>query len=176
MLNHRVRFLLWLIIAIYVLSLPYAIVLFRILENLLTLAVVKILPIILLLISCLVYVRYCRERKKGYHIVEFVGPSAALLIGVFVLESNPIKYIHIPEYALLTWLIYLAINRENGSLVMIVASAIYASALGVFDEIHHGINPERYFGWKDMVINSVGSAIGALGLAVLNKGLSLIHI
>jgi len=170
MLNNLTRLLLWFAIAIYVASLPYAIVLFNFLENSLTLPVVKKLPVVLLLLFCLFYIRLCRGQKRGYQFANFLAPSAVLLTGVLILESNPIKYIHIPEYMLLTWLIYLAINRQNSSLAAVVASAIYASALGVFDEIHHGINPTRYFGWKDMAINTVGSTIGALGLVALNKG------
>ena len=78
------------------------------------------------------------------------------------LERNPIKHVHIPLYAVLAGLIYFALRRGDKRFLVLIASFIYAAILGVFDEIHHGIHPERYFGWKDMVINAAGAGIGAL--------------
>ena len=72
------------------------------------------------------------------------------------------KYCHIPLYAVLVCLIFFAVKKGDNEFPVILASACYASMLGVLDEVHHGIHAERYFGWKDMVINLIGSAIGAI--------------
>lgn len=161
------RFLLWLFVALYVLALPYAIILFDYLRRLLTLPVVKVLPFALLGLISMGYLWFCRSRNRGYELARFVAPVALLLALVYLIESNPIKYIHVPEYVILTLLTYFAINRFS-NISTIVAAVIYSCMLGVFDEIHHGIHPSRYFGWTDMVINSVGSVIGGLSLCIFS--------
>ena len=164
--GRNARILLWIFICLYVATLPYAIVLFDFLEEFLSLRVVRILPFFVLSFFCAIYLWVCRLKGRGYGLIGFVLPSTVFFLAVFLLESNSIKYIHIPEYALLTGLIYLAISRDDNSVVPVVASALFASALGVFDEVHQGIHPGRYFGWKDMIINTVGATIGAMAINV----------
>lgn len=157
------RLHIWIVIALYVAALPYAIIIFNLLMNLLTLPVVKVIPIVIILGGGLYYSILCRKNNTGYYIKSFIIPTVLLLASVFIIESNPIKYLHIPEYAILTFLIYLALPRQNNQPIIIIA-AIYACLFGFIDEVHHGIHPDRYFGWKDMYINGAGGTIGALFL------------
>ena len=150
----------WLAIAAYVFTLPYAIVVFNFLRETLTLELVKKLPSIMAVLALSVFFYLVRDRNKRFLLIYFAVPVSVLLAAVAFLESNPIKYTHIPEYAFLTWLVFLALG-ENSKIALVTA-VIFASILGVIDEFHHGIHPERYFGWKDMIINTIGAVIGAL--------------
>ena len=110
--SNRCRSLIWLFIILYVASLPYAILVFEFLRNTLTLNVVKALPLICLLFACLIYVRTCRIQKTGFRFWSFIAPTTIVLCAVVVIESNPIKYAHIPQFAVLTFLLFIALNRS----------------------------------------------------------------
>lgn len=166
------RFFIWPIVLLYVAALPYAIVVFDYLKDELTLPIVKVIPLIVILVLALIYVGVCRVQGGGYKVRSFIFPSIIMLVLVVILESNTIKYFHIPQYILLTWLIYLGLSQAGDRSSVIVVAAIYASLFGVVDEVHQGVHPARYFGWKDMFINIVGSTIGALALISLSNSRS----
>ncbi len=160
---------LWACIIAYMAALPHLIIVFNFILGSIPLPVIKALPAISLVLGGLAYLGLSRMRGKGYGLGTFILPALILIAGVFVLEQNPIKHIHIPLYALLVGLIYLALRREGARFPVLLAAFIYASILGVFDEVHHGLHPERYFGWKDMVINAAGAGIGGLFIARLDN-------
>jgi len=142
--------------------LPYAVHVFNFLRNVLTLNVVKTLPLIFLLLASLIYVRTCRLQKTGFRVWSFVAPTFILLCAVVALESNPIKYAHIPQFVALVFLLFIALNRSGLGFSMVAPAVFYAAAIGLLDEVHHGLHPERYFGWRDMIINACGAIIGGL--------------
>lgn len=164
-----IRFFLWVSIIAYLAVLPHLIIVFKFILGLLPLAVIKALPGAFFLLSAVGYLGLCRLRGRGYGLTTFIIPSLMLIAGAFWLEPNPIKHTHIPLYAFLVGLIYCALRRHNNLFPIILASACYASMLGVLDEVHHGIHPERYFGWKDMVINSAGALIGAMLIGAIKN-------
>ena len=160
-----IRMFLWVCVIAYMAALPHLIIVFKFFLGFIPLPIIKALPAISLVIGGLTYLGLCCFRKTGYGIVTFILPAFFLIAAVFWLESNPIKHIHIPLYAVLACLIFYALRRGDTLFPIIVASTCYAAILGVFDEIHHGLHPERYFGWKDMVINAAGAMIGGLFIA-----------
>ena len=157
-----IRLFLWVFIILYLAFLPHLIIVLNFILGFLSLPVVKALPSVLLVLGVIGYLGLCRIKNRGYGITTFIIPSCLLIAGVYGLEPNPIKHTHIPLYAFLVCLIYCALRRPNNLFPIVLASACYASMLGILDEVHHGIHPERYFGWKDMVINSAGALIGAM--------------
>jgi hypothetical protein len=80
------------------------------------------------------------------------------------LEANPNKYIHIPEYVLMAWLLYQAMIIDYKGRGILLLVFICAAMLGVVDELLQGIHPQRTYGWKDMIINAASSFIGILTL------------
>lgn len=155
---------------IYVGSLPYAIILFEALRSVFPLKLIKAFPPMVLIFGLLAYLRYCRSQKRDLGLVSFFIPSTALIIGVFLIEKNPIKYIHIPQYFVLTLLIFKVLRGHDTAKNLIPYSIFFASCLGAIDEIHHGLHPARYFGSKDMLINMVGAVVGGLFLRMLLIG------
>ena len=160
-----IRMFLWLCVIAYMAALPHLIIVFKFILGFIPLPIIKALPAISLVIGGLAYLGFCRIKGRGYGITTFIIPATLLIAGVLWLERNPIKHVHIPLYAVLVGLIYFTLRRADKRFPALIASFIYAAIFGVFDEIHHGIHPERYFGWKDMVINAAGAGIGGLFIA-----------
>ena len=69
---------------------------------------------------------------------------------VIFLEANPNKHIHIPEYILMTWLVFEALRRDykGGGIFLLVF--ILSSLPGILDEVLQGLHPGRSYGWQDM--------------------------
>ncbi len=152
-------------IATYVLALPYAIIAFNIVLQMFSLGVAKQLPVMVFACLAVAYGVVCWRRKQGFYLLSFIIPSLVVVAGVVLLESNPIKYSHIPEYMLLAVLIYAANSHGKNTATLYLGCFLSTVLLGIFDEVHHGIHPERYYGWKDMVINAAGGFIGLLLVA-----------
>ena len=161
--------ILWILIVAYVVALPYGIIPFNYLRESLSLAVVKVIPIIIMLSLALFYLTSRRLNQLPYQIGSVIVPGILLIALVFLIESNPIKYLHIPEYMLLTWLLYLVTVDDDHQLIRVITAACCASLIGLIDEVHHGLHAERYFGAKDMFINAAGSTIGALSINAKNS-------
>lgn len=68
--------------------------------------------------------------------------------------------IHIPEFFILSYLIFRALSREKISLWYIFILAILISTFyGITDEIHQFFVPGRYFSIFDMIFNFIGSSL-----------------
>lgn len=167
--SRPIRIFLWVFIIVYIAFLPHLIIVFNFILGFLPLPIIRTLPTVVLILGAAGYLGLCHLKGRGYGLTTFIIPSLLLIVGAYGLVSNPVKQIHIPLYAFLTVLIYGAIRRQNNLFAIIIASACYASMIGVLDEVHHGIHPERYFGWQDMVINAAGAIIGALLIITLKN-------
>ncbi len=152
---------LWCVISTYVLCLPYAIWVFNALIDRLSLPVARWVPVVVIALLIVCYFLFCRWQRRGYHFITVIVPGALLALLALVLQSNPIKHIHLPEYAFLGLLIWLAQGRPKTILSYL---SIWSTVvlLGIFDELHQGWHPERYFGWRDIVINGIGGLFGVL--------------
>ena len=84
-------------------------------------------------------------------------------------ETNPNKYIHIPEYVLMTWILYQALASDYKGRGIFLLIFTCAAMLGIVDEILQGIHPQRTYGWKDMIIDTASGFIGVLMLVGLKK-------
>ena len=158
----RYRYLLWLLVVLYVWSLPSAILVFNWLIDQLTLSVARWVPVAVITALLIAYVIYVRKRGRGWQFNAFLLPVILIVAGVVLLQSNPIKYIHIPEYALLYILVWLAFGNQRHSGAALLSALFCSVLLGITDELHQGFHPERYYGWKDMVVNAAGGLIGLL--------------
>jgi VanZ family protein len=66
---------------------------------------------------------------------------------IICLEPNPNKHIHIPEYVLMTWLLFEAVRIDYRCAGIFLLIFLCSSSLGVLDEILQGILPSRPYGW-----------------------------
>lgn len=59
----------------------------------------------------------------------------------------------------------LAVDYEDSGILFLVF--ILASLLGFVDEMQQGLYTDRFYGWKDMVINSAGALLGVFIIKTL---------
>jgi hypothetical protein len=100
-------------------------------------------------------------QRNGRHI-KFLIPGAIIVFAVLSLESNSNKHIHIPEYILLTGILYEAIALDYEGKGIFILIFVCASMLGVVDELAQGLHPQRHYGLGDMAVNSASALIGVL--------------
>lgn len=161
------RGVLWTMVAAYTLLLPYAISIYNVIEKHFSSRIAGKVPLMIILIFGIVYIVLIIKMKKGLKSWLFLIPCAIIVYAFLRIEPNPNKHIHIPEYIVMTWLLFEALSIDyngNGILVLVF---ICSSMLGIVDELMQGILPGRYYGWHDMVMNSAATVIGILTLAGL---------
>lgn len=78
-------------------------------------------------------------------------------IPVTGLDLSPL---HIPEFFILSYLLFRAFSREKISYLQILVLSLAISTLyGVTDEIHQLFVPGRNFSFFDMAFNFIGSSL-----------------
>lgn len=98
--------------------------------------------------------------------------AAALLVGLAGMlltdPEFPAKRVHVPQYALLAAIVWLALRPHVGSDRVALMSLLVGGLFGVHDEFLQGLHPARTFGIRDMAINLCGVAAGTLVAAGLS--------
>ena len=163
------RIILWLSVAIYTLSLPYAIVIYDFITLRWSPEFAGFLPRLILLVAGAAYIFYSIKAKLPFKKMSLLIPCAIISCLIIYLEPNPNKHIHIPEYVLMTWLLFEAVRIDYKGTGIFLLVFLCSSFLGVLDEILQGILPSRSYGWQDMLINSSSSLIGILSLIGLRE-------
>ncbi len=108
--------------------------------------------------------RYWRRISWILVAASFVVFAAGL---IFADPEFPAKRIHVPQYFLLTIVIYWSLRRKIGEGKPVWMAVIFAMMLGGVDEIAQGALPRRTFGLTDLLTNS----IGALSAGLLIRGM-----
>lgn len=163
------RLLYWSVVILYTGSLPQVIFAYRkISENFSSQYISKI-PITLVLALTLSYLILAISNKRPLHSYLLLIPCLIIYLGLTRFEPYTNKHIHIPEYTILAWLVYLAcsIDYEGKGILLLVF--LFSSLVGCIDEIVQGIHPARFYGWKDMLINTLSVLIGILTIAGLKE-------
>ena len=60
----------------------------------------------------------------------------------------------------LSILVYVALSIDYSGSGILLLTFVLSSISGIVDEMQQGLYPDRYYGWKDMVINSSGVLLG----------------
>lgn len=154
------RIIIWSTIAAYTLMLPWAIIFYRKLENTIGPVTTGKIPLTGIIIIGLAYLFYGFFKNTSKKHLWFLLPSCIIAFIIIKLESNPNKHIHIPEYMLMAWLLYAALYKDYQGKGVFSLIFICGSMLGIVDELEQGLHPGRYYGWRDMVVNSASVLIG----------------
>ena len=72
-------------------------------------------------------------------------------------------YLHMGEFGLLSLLLMFAFYGKINIRVILGVSILY----GFFDEVHQFFVPYRYFDFKDILCNMIGSGLGIAGFFIL---------
>jgi len=159
------RLMLWGLVVGYTLALPEVITAYNAIIANTSVELAGRIPLLLLIIVGMVYMAWVVIKQRKPKKIFILLPCAVIVVTIFILIPDPNKHIHIPEYILMTWLLFavLSIDYQGKGLYLLIL--VCAILLGIVDEILQGIHPERFYGWQDMVVNAFASIIGVLTIA-----------
>ncbi|MBW1842322.1 MAG: VanZ family protein [Deltaproteobacteria bacterium] len=158
------RIVLWTLVTAYTIALPDANVVYDTIATHFSHFVAGKVPIVIILIFGISYAGLGIITQKSPQYYFLLIPCVIIVLAVLYFEPNPNKHIHIPEYIVMSWLLYEALSIDYTGKGIFFLTFVCAAMLGIVDELAQGVYPERYFGGIDMGINSASSIIGILTL------------
>jgi hypothetical protein len=167
-----IKYLLWVLIAIYTYNLPNARIVYNFLVETIGQELTGRIPLFLVAATGLIYLAILLITRRSLMNLLYLIPCGVIAYVIITLEPNPNKHIHIPEYVLMAWLLFAALSSDDNRGDLLLLIFILTSMLGVVDEVEQGIHPARFYGWSDMLVNSASALIGVLtikGLTDLKK-------
>lgn len=84
---------------------------------------------------------------------------------LFADPEFPAKRIHVPQYALLSAVVWMALRRQVDAAHLALFTILVTALFGVHDEYLQGLHPSRTYGAADMLANLCGAVAGVLALA-----------
>jgi hypothetical protein len=160
---------LWGLVALYTFVLPEVIVAYRAIVGYFGQGFAGKVPVFIVGTVGIAYVVAVIFSQKSLKNLLLLIPCGVIAFLIMKLVSNPNKHIHIPEYVLMTWLLYSVLYKDYKGKGLFILIFIYASMLGVVDELEQGINPARFYGLNDMMVNSASALIGVFTIMGLKK-------
>ncbi len=154
----------WAAVALYTAALPYVILVFQALERHFPATITARLPLLITVLLAAVYTIVCVQQKIAIRCLGILAVSALIVFTIVMAEPNGNKHIHIPQYVLMTWLLYWALATDYKGRGLLLLIFTCAAMLGFVDELMQGIHPQRSYGWSDMVIDAAAAFIGVLML------------
>jgi hypothetical protein len=165
--SSMLRVLLWALVAVYTFVLPYFIVIYNAILKHFSAAIAGKVPITIIIVMGVVFFIAVLALKKDIKTLTLLIPCT-IIVWIFIsLEHNPNKYIHIPEYVIMSWILFEALSLDYKGKGIFCLVFICAASLGIVDEVMQGILPERFYGWRDMIMNSAATVIGVFTLVGL---------
>jgi hypothetical protein len=163
------RIALWSLVAVYTIALPYAIIVYQSIQARFSQEITGKIPLVMSILLGVAYIFLGFVRKKGKRFLARLAPCAVIAAILISLEPNPNKQIHIPEYILMSWLVFQALALDYKGKGILALVFVISSMLGVVDELEQGIHSGRFFGWWDMIMNSASAGIGVILLSGLGE-------
>ena len=146
------KVILWVLVACYTFILPDAIIVYRDIVGFFGQDAAGKVPVLIVVIVGIAYVITVLLSQKSLKNLLYLIPCGVITFLIMILVSNPNKHIHIPEYILMTWLLFAVLSKDYKGKGIFILIFIYASMLGVVDELEQGINPARFYGLSDMLV------------------------
>jgi hypothetical protein len=109
-------------------------------------------------------------RRRGVLIARrqwiVLGVLAAIFAwGTWHLRGNAEEAMHLPQYGVLSLLLYRAYSRRYGDRAAYACAALLGAFLGIFDEVIQWAVPRRVFQFRDIIINVLSVLLIQAGLA-----------
>jgi len=167
--NIGLKVVLWVLVAFYAFMLPDAIIVYRAIVGAFGQAAAGKVPLIIVVIVGIAYALAVVLSQENLKNLLFLVPSAIISFLIMRLVDNPNKHIHIPEYVLMAWLLFAVLSKDYKGKGLFILIFVYATLLGVVDELEQGINPARFYGLPDMMVNSSSALIGVFTIMGLKN-------
>ncbi len=159
----------WILVALYTFILPDFYLIYRNIVTFFGQDAAGKVPFLMVAVLGIAYGIAILVSQKSPKNLLFLVPCVIIAFLIMTLVSNPNKHIHIPEYVLMTWLLYAALSKGHKGSGLFLLIFIYASLLGVVDELEQGIHPSRFYGLSDMLVNCASALIGIFTIMGLKK-------
>ncbi|UEM21794.1 VanZ family protein [Skermanella mucosa] len=92
-----------------------------------------------------------------------MAAAALIALGLLITDpAFPAKRIHVPQYLLLALVLRRALSDHVGGAALTGTAVLFALLFGIHDEMLQGLHPNRTYGLRDMAVNGVSGAAGAL--------------
>jgi hypothetical protein len=103
-------------------------------------------------------------RPRGADVVWVVTVTAAMIAWAFSLRRSPEEAVHLIEYGILAILIHRALTASIPDGLVFVAGSLIGILAGTVDEMIQWLSPNRFWDWRDVVLNGGASALVQLAL------------
>lgn len=161
---------LWLLAGIYTYLLQYAIVIWFFLNEKIGVFLTRITsPLIILLIYIFITVLFIKQKKSIKNHPGKIITISGVILFIFMYQPQQQKLIHVPEYILLSFIVYTALKIDLHSNNIFPVTGIVTTCLGTIDELLQGIHPFRYYGSEDIIVNSLSVLIGVCTIGMFKK-------
>lgn len=108
---------------------------------------------IIIVVVYMIFIYVFSEYKFPVPIEEDTSPKISLLL----------PFLHVCEFGLLSLLLMFAFYEKINIGILLSISILY----GILDEIHQYFIPHRWFDYKDILCDGIGSILGIIGFFVL---------
>jgi VanZ family protein len=127
-----------------------------------TYAVLFIIGIVILLLLYIFVFSLRIKSKEQYFWLLLCG----FLYSYFtlILKKHPEEAVHFLEYGLLSYLLFNALSKRIHDKTIYITSVLCVFFIGTLDEFIQWMIPERFWGFRDIGINTLAGAILMLGV------------
>ena len=123
---------------------------------------------IAVIVTCLIFLIFVFLKKAKPIKALVIILWLALGLMVAWQTNMPAEKVHVIEYGILGWFALRDLLRVNQKVKAAILACVFASIMGVFDELFQWVLPYRTFEIQDIVFNVLGGIWG-VGLYLLEK-------
>lgn len=108
---------------------------------------------------------YLRQERLGVgNHLRIVGVAGLYAYFTFKLWNVPEEAVHFVEYGVLSYFVYKALLHHVRDITIYFSAAFVVLFLGTIDEIIQWVVPDRYWDFRDVVLNGLSGALFQLGV------------
>jgi len=127
--------------------------------------------VVALVLGVAIVARLRRRRAPALSYGALALAAAGTILGLAWLRAQHLERVHLPEYAVASWLAWRALDGHRiGRVRAYVGATLIAAALGIGDELLQAITPGRVCDVRDMAANALGGILGTLVLVAVRAG------
>ena len=129
------------------------------------------LPVLAILGGGALLVRLARRRAPWWAYGGLVGAAVGYAVAFSWLRAQRLERTHLPEYGVVAWLAWRAIEPAlPGRVAPFVVAALLTAAIGWSDELLQRVVPGRVYDLRDVAMNALGGVLALLVLAAVRAG------